>query len=427
MSLLDALVMATREIRRRPGRAFLTCLAVTLAAALLTALLAIAGTARDRVLSQLSHGGSLAGITVEPAAANPAEAGLDNPAPGLPLPITATTLARIRRIAGVSSVLPVVAAAAEVLPPMTVPAGSTVEVPAPMESSLVGAPLGSAGVLPVTLLAGRLPASGSSWEVAATESYLSTVGLSVSHAAEVVGTRVRIVDPVAGAAPSDAYRVITVEIVGVVDEQLFPGALLAPTDLVEGVYASENGPGNVPPVSAAVVVAGDISQVPDVRVAIAALGYTSVAPVGLIVSVGRYVHVVELVLSGIGIVALLIAALGIANALFAAVRERRREIGVLKAIGARDRDVQRVFLFEACALGLLGGIAGTVLGELMAAAIAANANAYLASQGLAGVALSVPWIIPAGGVLGSAVVALVAGTLPARRAAHLPAREAVDA
>jgi ABC-type antimicrobial peptide transport system permease subunit len=62
----------------------------------------------------------------------------------------------------------------------------------------------------------------------------------------------------------------------------------------------------------------------------------------------------------------------------------------------------------------------------MAAAIAANANAYLHSQGLAGVTLAVGWILPVGAVIGSTVVALVAGALPARRASRLPARSAVD-
>lgn len=426
MSLLDALVLATREVRRRPVRALLTGLAVALAAALLTALLAVAGTAKDRVLSQLSHGGSLAGITVEPAAANPAQAGLDDPSPGPPLPLTAAALTRISQLPGVSSVLPVVAADAEVLPPLAPPAGGAAGSPPVIQTAVVGGPLASPGALPVTLLSGRLPAAGSTYEVDATEQYLAAVGLTVSRAAEVVGTRLRIVDEVAGGGPAGADRVVTAEVVGVVDEQLAPADLLAPDALVDAVYASAAGSGRPPTVSA-VVVARDLSSVPDVRAGIAAVGYTSVAPVGLIVSVGRYVHVVELVLSGIGIVALLIAALGIANALFAAVRERRREIGVLKAIGARDRDVLRVFLFEAGALGVLGGIAGTILGVVMAAAIAADANAYLASQGLAGVALSIPWVVPVGAVVGSAVVALAAGALPARRAARLPAREAVDA
>lgn len=434
MTWADAFGMAVREIRRRAGRALLTCLAVALAAALLTSLLAIAGTAKTRVLSQLSHGGSLAGITVEPDAPNPAEETLDDPAPGPPAPITARALARIGKLSQVAAVLPVVSAPVELLPPPVPPRGSTAKAAPIISTAVIGAPLTRTGALPVTLLAGRLPAAGSMHEVVAGEQYLTSLGLKVSRASEVVGSRVQLANIVGDddVVSADTVRVVTVEIVGVVDEQMTSGDLIADPPLVEALYASENGgdpaggAASLAPIASAIVISKQLTDVPAVRSAIATIGYTSTAPVGLVISVGRYLHVVELVLSGIGVVALLIAALGIANALFAAVRERRREIGVMKAIGARDRDVLRVFLLEAGVLGLVGGIAGALLGIAMAAAITANANAYLSSQGLAGVDLYIPWILPVGCVLGSGVIALLAGALPARRAARLPAREAVD-
>ena len=102
----------------------------------------------------------------------------------------------------------------------------------------------------------------------------------------------------------------------------------------------------------------------------------------------RYLRVVEIVLSAVGIIALVVAALGISNAMLAAVRERRREIGVLKAIGARDRDVYRVFLVEAATLGFLGGVLGTALGWLIAAMVGRVVNGYLAAQRLVGVQLT---------------------------------------
>ncbi|HEX2117690.1 MAG TPA: FtsX-like permease family protein, partial [Acidimicrobiales bacterium] len=119
--------------------------------------------------------------------------------------------------------------------------------------------------------------------------------------------------------------------------------------------------------------------------------------------------------------------LGIANALLAAIRERRREIGVLKAIGARDRDVQRVFLFEAGVLGLVGGVVGTAGGFAAALGVSSIVNRYLTAQGLAGVRLGLPVAILVSAVVGSTLLALAAGALPARRAAHLPAREAMEA
>ena len=433
MRWADAFSMATREVRRRPARALLTILAVTLAAALLTALLSIAGTAKTRVLSQISHGGSLAGITVQPDAPNPSQETLDDPSPGPPTPITTGALARIGRLGEVAAVLPVVSAPVELLPPAAPPRDSTIDVVPIISTAVIGVPLGQSASLPVTLLAGRLPVAGSMHEVVAGEQYLNALGIKDALASEVVGTWLRLANDVGAVTNANAARVVTVEIVGVVDEELTSGDLVASPGMVDAIYASENGPDSLtagsspgPPVAGAIVIARQLDDVAEVRAAIATIGYSSAAPVGLIISVGRYLHVVEIVLSGIGIVALLIAALGIANALFAAVRERRREIGVLKAIGARDRDVLRVFLLEAGALGVIGGFAGTLVGVAMAAAIAANADAYLRSQGLAPVALSVGWLLPLGCVLGSCSIALLAGALPARRAARLPAREAVD-
>lgn len=460
MNWRDAGVMASREIRRRPGRAALTMLAVALAAALLCALLTIAGTARTRVLSQLSHGGALAGISVEPDAPNPSQASLDDPVPGPPRALTRSAIARIRRLPDVLAVLPIEVAPVELLPPLAPPAGSTLCPPvhagggkqscdvtnpgagetAPqsgsgvatpvLSTSAIGADFGRMGALPITLLAGRLPVTGSLTEIVVGEQYLSALGLSSPRASEVVGTHVELTTSLPSAGPALVAPYRNEEIVGVVDQQMTAGDLVAWPQLVQDVYSAERGAGSpgstALPIAGAVVIAKQLSEVPAVRTDIAAIGYSSAAPVGLIVSVGRYLHVVELVLSGIGVVALAIAALGIANALFAAVRERRREIGVLKAIGARDRDVLRVFLLEAGALGLIGGALGTILGVAMAGAIAANANAYLHSQGLAGVTLAVGWILPVGGVAGSTVVALLAGAFPAVRAARLPARSAVD-
>ena len=130
----------------------------------------------------------------------------------------------------------------------------------------------------------------------------------------------------------------------------------------DAAWAWQTGRDRTAPYAAVVVVADQLSDVPGVRADIAAIGYTSSAAEGLIVSISRYIHVVEIVLSGIGFVALVIAALGIANALFASVRERRHEIGILKAIGARDNDVLRIFLAEASAIGLVGGLLGTIAG-----------------------------------------------------------------
>lgn len=76
-------------------------------------------------------------------------------------------------------------------------------------------------------------------------------------------------------------------------------------------------------------------------------------------------------------------------------------------------------------LGFLGGVIGAALGALVSAGVGELVNRYLVEQGLATVSLTLSPVIMGGGVVGATVVALVGGTLPAWRAARLPARDAV--
>jgi hypothetical protein len=308
----------------------------------------------------------------------------------------------------------------------------------------VGVNLLQLGNLPVSLLSGRFPAVNATDQVDVAQDYLSRLGLAKNKAAEVVGSRIMIgarrfagtetVGNPGFEAAVVGYRWTTATVVGVVQQEAAPGDVLAwpplaqkDFDWVESGRALGDTDAPTSPYVQALVVADQLANVESVRTAIAEVGYTSSAQESIITAVGHYLHVVEIVLSGIGVVALAIAALGIANALMAAVRERRREIGVLKAIGARDRDVMRTFLVEAGTLGFVGGVLGTALGAVIALVIGGLANSYLESQGLAGVRLDIPVLLPLGAVLGATAVAILAGVFPARRAARLPAREAMEA
>jgi putative ABC transport system permease protein len=136
--------------------------------------------------------------------------------------------------------------------------------------------------------------------------------------------------------------------------------------------------------------------------------------------------VFDLLLGIFGSLALTVSSLGIINTLVMAILERRREIGVLKALGAADRDVRRLFFAEAGAMGLLGGVFGVVLGWLIGRALTFGTNAYLARQQLPPIDLSsVPlWMVGAA-IAFSFVVSLAAGIYPAARAARLNPVEAL--
>jgi putative ABC transport system permease protein len=127
-----------------------------------------------------------------------------------------------------------------------------------------------------------------------------------------------------------------------------------------------------------------------------------------------------------GSLALAVASLGIINTLVMAILERRREIGILKALGAADRDVRRLFFAEAGAMGLFGGIFGVLLGWMIGRAVTFGTNTYLARQQLPPIDLSsIPlWMVGAA-IVFSFVVSLAAGMYPAARAAKLNPVEAL--
>lgn len=445
MTWRDVIGLAARGVARRPGRATLTVLSVALAAALFSALLTISRTAQVRVLDQLADGGPLAGIEVSPAAPDPTQVDQDEARPGVPRDLDQQALRQIAALPDVRTVIPLVGTRVAVAVPETIRLqdGTTVTTEGGqgrrraaqglLFEDLVGADIRRASDLPVSVLAGRLPRPGSTTEVAVSTAWLARLGLDRTQAERVLGLELDVGAPRVF-ADSIRSRWVRMTVVGVVAQQAAGGALLAPIEAVRPARAwtlasVSDGPFRLPgsPYSGAFVVARSLDRVAEARNGIADIGYSTSAPENLIASVQRYLRVVEIVLAGIGLIALAIATLGITNALLAAVRERRREIGVLKAIGARDRDVLRLFLVEAGVLGAVGGLVGTVFGMGLASLVGVVVNGYLRSQGLVGVRPELPLTVAVAGVLGAGVLAVLAGAIPARRAAHLPAREAVEA
>jgi putative ABC transport system permease protein len=116
-----------------------------------------------------------------------------------------------------------------------------------------------------------------------------------------------------------------------------------------------------------------------------------------------------LLLGGIASISLVVGGIGIMNIMLVSVRERTREIGIRKAIGARGRDILAQFLVEALTLSLLGGLIGIVVGLAASAVIG-----QLAGWGFVFNPATV-----AAAVVFSLVVGVVFGVWPARQAARL--------
>jgi putative ABC transport system permease protein len=159
-------------------------------------------------------------------------------------------------------------------------------------------------------------------------------------------------------------------------------------------------------------VKGEIATLLESRHGIAAGGtddFTIADQSQLLSTVGSVSGLLTLLLAGIASISLIVGGIGIMNIMLVSVRERTREIGIRKAIGARGRDILAQFLVEALVLSVLGGVFGIILGV---------AVSYLIGT-IAGWGFVFSPVTPVIAVLFSLVVGIVFGVWPARQAARL--------
>jgi len=153
-------------------------------------------------------------------------------------------------------------------------------------------------------------------------------------------------------------------------------------------------------------------------------GYHVLGASDVIESINLVFLIVEGFMAAIGAIGLVVSLFGIANTMAMAVLERTREIGIMKALGARNRDVGRLFLAEAAAIGALGGVVGLAGGFLVGRLLDAAARGIFDIPEWVSLFHVSPWLA-AGSVVFSIIVSVLAGTLPARRAARLDPVEAL--
>jgi putative ABC transport system permease protein len=222
------------------------------------------------------------------------------------------------------------------------------------------------------------------------------------------------------------------KVVGIIDEEPYGGMrtvsrgrIFLPVDLTEKLNMSDftdmrsslRGGKTYMTLTVRVKDPGKVAQVQD---AITKMGYRTFSVLDATKSLRRFFTVIDLFLGIFGSLALAVATLAIINTLVMAVLERRREIGVMKAIGASDRDVKRLFFAEAGAMGFFGGVLGIALGFAIGKAINLGTAVYMHRHQLPSEAVWIlpPWLIGAA-IAFSIVVSLLAGLYPASRAARL--------
>jgi ABC-type lipoprotein release transport system permease subunit len=171
----------------------------------------------------------------------------------------------------------------------------------------------------------------------------------------------------------------------------------------------------------AIVRVSNPAQLSEVRQKITDLGFGSFSIVDELDQIRTVFLIIDSVLGLLGGISLLVASFGIANTMIMSILERTREIGIMKAIGAEDREIKLIFFVEAAVIGVTGG----VLGVLLAWGIDALANrlAYrfiLKPQGASFIDFfDLPPYLWLGAILFALLVSIAAALYPAARAARI--------
>jgi len=239
---------------------------------------------------------------------------------------------------------------------------------------------------------------------------------------------------IAGAAYSVVSREQKLKIVGISDldpESMrgpMRGRVFFPLRLAESLHVMQpadlreisRAASDQPVYSSISVRVKNPAQVQGVEDAIKKMGFTTFSILDASHSLQQVFRVLYAFLGIFGSLALTVASIGIVNTLVMAILERRREIGIMKAIGASDTDVKKLFFAEAGAMGVLGGIVGVLLGWAIGQIINFGTNIWLKSQSLPSEQFwAVPLWLAVFAVVFAFVVSLVSGLYPAGRAAKL--------
>jgi putative ABC transport system permease protein len=231
-----------------------------------------------------------------------------------------------------------------------------------------------------------------------------------------------------------ATRSYTFTIVGVVERMGFGGAVPLRSDVyippgpsqrmkklsLTSIWDFFQSPGQIKGYPSVSVKLTSAKYVEPVKKKIQDWGFKTFALIDQLEEMKRVFIFMDMFLFAVGMIAIVVASLGIINTMVMSILERYKEIGIAKAVGASDRDVKKIFLFESGTIGFLGGVFGLILGWAVSMIINLIINSIASREGVPYINyFSFSWWLCMGAIIFSILVSLAAGIYPTIRAARV--------
>jgi ABC-type antimicrobial peptide transport system permease subunit len=260
----------------------------------------------------------------------------------------------------------------------------------------------------IALSAGKLLKSDSTNEVLLNQTAIKSIG--IESAPEAVGKQVELRIPLGDINLKDINNTYT--IVGVTDTQGGNEVLLP-----AGVFDAAG-------VQAFTQIKIEVDQVGNVsglRKQIESLGFLTTSPIDTIEQINQVFKFFNVILAGFGAIGMIVAVLGMFNTLTISLLERTKEIGLMITLGGRNRDMRRLFIFEAVLLSVVGAVLGILGAIIFGQIINTGMNIFSHRRGVTEhfQLFATPWWLVLGLILFMLVVGLIVVYLPARRAARI--------
>jgi putative ABC transport system permease protein len=424
----ELLLLAWENLWRMKFRTILTIIGVVIGTASIIVMVSIGSGAQKSIVGELSNIGSITTLQVYPDLSSMGVSGISGGKKDADkIILNDDAIDDLKRIDGVMAATPVIS-----LSDVTMETGRD-----EYSVSLMGLDYKALDDMRYGTTDGKKPNANEESSVILGQEVLSTFSYSSGAAsvetteilpADLIGKRINLVVSRTNEAGEEEYRTEKVKVTGVLEATggSEDYSIIASDQLVNDlnewktgikINFDKNGYSEV------LVTVEDSSVVTTVTAEIEAMDFTVFSMQQILDSMGSVFGMLQILLGGIGGVALLVACIGIVNTMTMSIYERTSEIGIMKVIGASINDIRDMFIAESTMIGFIGGGIGVIISVLISLLI--NLIAGLA---LGGESVTISYITPGlviFALIFSALVGMLSGVRPAIKAANLSSLDAI--